>query len=138
MAIKKLSEMFRDIKNEKRKYHLSYDVINLDENFDGKYDEAKKLILYAISKTDPLDIKSFNASSLIIEYSEPQSKLHIYLKKNLAKYFNFSLSLIDVVVDKGKLVHLITSNPNTELNDNFQEYLNSIDASTIKHDIDDY
>lgn len=101
-----------------KSYHFSFDVINVKDNFDDNYEEAKRYILCVLEKTDPNTIKSFNASTYIITYDNKtpkfSDKLTTYLKKELSKYFHYTISKIAKFDNSDLLVLKYNSNQNLE------------------------
>ncbi|MDL2143582.1 hypothetical protein QQY79_13710 [Flavobacterium tructae] len=96
-----------------RKHLLSYDAIDVKKDFGDSYDEAKRYLLYVLGNTGYIKISSYCESTLIIEYDQMQSKLFHYLKTNLAKYFNYSVSLV-AISESGS--DFISNNSSVHLN----------------------
>lgn len=94
-------------------YHFSYDVYDLDSNFET-YDEARRFLLCVIKNTSPTDVHSYNASSLIISYDQVQPNLFDYLHNNIGPYFYFTLSLI-AFTEGPKYVPMVYKFPNKSL-----------------------
>lgn len=113
-----------------RRYHLSYDVINVVKDFDNKYDDAKEFLLCVLGGTGPIEINSYNASSLIIDYNDFQAKLLEYLKTNLSSYYYFSLSLI-AIGENG--VSFIRNNPNESLKANLKDMRDKLSCEKFQN-----
>lgn len=108
-------------------YHLSFDVINVKDNFDDNYEEAKRFIVCVLAQTDPISIVKYTASTFIISYIDDgntkfSSKLFKYLKTELSKYFHYTISKISVFTDKSLALDF-KSNKNLEKD--FNSYFNS-------------
>jgi hypothetical protein len=101
-----------------RQYHLSYDAIDLDRDFENS-DQSRKYILCVLESTDPDDIQSFNESTLIILYKERKDDLFGILKKKLSKYFYYSVSLVSTWTESKESI--IDHHKNNILNTNLQK-----------------
>lgn len=76
-----------------RKYHLSYDVIDCDVDFDGNYETARKLILEIIKELEATSVKSPCESTIIFTYPGNDFNM-IDFNKKAKDYFYYSIGLI--------------------------------------------
>ncbi|AZB11288.1 hypothetical protein EG344_21855 [Chryseobacterium sp. G0162] len=110
-----------------RKYHLSYDVINCDDDFEGKYEQAKECILICLRRHGATSVKSPCESTIIFIY--PNDKFDIEkLGEELKPHFFFSLCLVD---KDQKSHHFEKVHRNLELNERLQKMWEDI-KSTVK------
>lgn len=98
--MKKLSDKIKTSMNPKqsktlnRRYHFTYDVKDCNKHFGGDSNKARRFILCVLKNSTAIDISRSCETTLIITYKSIQPKLFPYLKKNLEKYFYYSVSLI--------------------------------------------
>ncbi len=123
MALKKLSEF---LNAQHRTYHFTYDVREVEKNFDN-YAEAKNYLLCVFSQTPLTSITAVNASTLILEYNKPQTRLFEYLKENLSKHFYYVISAIDK--NKDNLL-IMQSHRDATLGKNFEVEWKNLECAT--------
>ncbi|OXG00024.1 hypothetical protein BC749_108143 [Flavobacterium araucananum] len=117
-----------------RKYHLSYDAIDVETDFKN-YDEAKRYILCVLGNTGYSSINSYCESTFIIEYDDIQSKLFDYLQINLTEYFYYSVSLVAVTTSGSEF---IDHNINPLLNLKFKLALKKLSYDNLGKEITPY
>jgi hypothetical protein len=87
----------------KRFYHLSYDAIDHETNFKNEgsntYDAAREYIMCVLHNTAPTSVKSYVASTIILEYDVEieigdkfNTALYDFLSKTLTPYFHFIIT----------------------------------------------
>lgn len=117
-------------------YHLSYDVINCEKDFDDTYAKAKEYILCVLANTNFESIESYNYSTCLLHYVTPNhSKLLQYLEKHLSPYFNFSISL---VAKDSESKDIIMTNADKELNKRFQDQIKNLSCEGLNKKIEQY
>jgi len=122
----------------RRKYHLSYDVKNILEDFKNDYTEARNYLICVLWHTPIIDINhisSYCASTLILEYEEIEPYLFTYLKINLGKYFYYSISLVEKI---DSTYNCISHNPNMSLYVNFKKEMLKISCDDLGKEITPY
>lgn len=118
-----------------RKYHLSYDAIDIEKDFKDSYPEAKRYILCVLGNTGFRNIFSYCESTLILEYDSIQPNLFNYLKENLAKYFHYSVSLVSI---NGKGEEQIDNNQNIFLNIRLKREVKNLSCDNLGKKITNY
>ena len=109
--------------------------LTLNKDFGDSYDEAKRYLLCVPGNTGYIKISSYCESTLILEYDQMQSKLFHYLKTNLAKHFNYLVSLV-VISESG--TGFINYSQNVHLNLRLKLELKNISCDNLKKEITNY
>jgi len=121
-----------------RKYHFSYDVKNIKEDFNNDYTEARNYLICVLWHTPIIDINnisSYCTSTLIIEYEEVEPYLFSYLKINLGKYFFYSISLVETT---DSIYDCISHDPNMSIDINLKKEMLEISCSDLGKEITPY
>lgn len=119
-----------------RKYHLSYDIIDTEDN--KQYKEDKEYFLYLLYSLGYNSICSYADSTIIVEYDENKItpiKLFDFLDNNVQNNVRYYISLIST--SQGQSIDSFYNNKyfnflQIERDLKFQEELQNIDWSSLK------
>ncbi len=103
-----------------RKYHLSYDVIDCNEHFDGDYDLARTEILQTLKNYNVLRVESPCKSTIVFTHS-PDNFDIVSFGKKLKSRFYFSLCLVEKNNEHIEKVHPSIEIDNKKLQDIWYE-----------------
>ncbi|EHO05420.1 hypothetical protein HMPREF9714_03358 [Myroides odoratimimus CCUG 12901] len=110
-------------KERKIKYHLSYDIEADKED----YNYYKQELLCIIKSTNPLNVSSPCASTIIIEYYEHFKEPLIRILKNNLDYSIYSFYISMIKDDENNNFYL-GLNKNVELNKQFRDEYKKIEC----------